>query len=228
MLALTLAFTWQLACGQTAPAAIEAQAPPPSAAAPAIHASAPTARASSARAATSRSSAASRQVTKPLWTELSPGQQQALAPLAAKWNTLSEAQKRKWLAMSQNYPRLAPAEQTKLQSRMTEWVALSPQQRTFARLNFGEAQQMTTDDKRAKWEAYKSLTTEEKAKLAASASKPPTTAAAIKPVQPEKLTTVPQTAQNTRTPRINVAPDQVQLHTLLPQQAPAPDAARTN
>lgn len=165
-----------------------------------------------------------KQLTKPLWSELTPAQQQALAPLSSTWNTVSETQKRKWLALSQNYPKMSGAEQAKLHSRMTEWAALSPQQRTQARLNFGETQQLSPDDKRAKWEAYQALSPEEKRKLAARAAKPPPTAAAVKPVAPEKLATVPRAAakRQDETPRILAAPNQVDHNTLLPQPAPAP------
>ena len=45
-------------------------------------------------------SAAPHVATRPLWRELAPGQQQALAPLATDWDTLNEAQKRKWIALS--------------------------------------------------------------------------------------------------------------------------------
>ena len=169
--------------------------------------------------------------TKPLWGELTPAQQQALAPLVATWDTVSEAQKRKWLALSQNYPKMSGAEQAKLQSRMTEWAALSPQQRTQARLNFGETQQLSPDDKRAKWEAYQALSPEEKRKLAAGAAKPPATAAAVKPVAPAKLATVPKAAarkQEAKTPRIAAAPNQVDHNTLLPQPAPASAPAPLN
>lgn len=168
--------------------------------------------------------------TKPLWSELTPAQQQALAPLAAAWDTVSEAQKRKWLALSQNYPKMSGAEQTKLQSRMTEWAALSPQQRTQARLNFGETQQLSPDDKRAKWEAYQALSPEEKRKLAARAAKPPATAAAVKPVAPAKLATVPKAVrrQEAKAPRIAAAPNQVDHNTLLPQPAPAPASVPLN
>jgi hypothetical protein len=162
-----------------------------------------------------------KQPTKPLWTELTEAQRQALAPLAPKWDTVSEAQKRKWLAMSQNYPRMSGAEQEKLHSRMTEWAALSPQQRTQARLNFGEAKQIPPDDKKAKWEAYQALPPEEKSKLAASAAKPPATAAAVKPVPPDKLATVPPPKRVVKAPRIAAGAHQVDQNTLLPQPAPA-------
>ena len=60
-------------------------------------------------------------------------QQQTLKPLASSWVTLTEAHKRKWLAVSKNYPSLPPEGQATMHSRMSEWAALSPQQRTEAR-----------------------------------------------------------------------------------------------
>jgi hypothetical protein len=91
---------------------------------------------------------------------------------------------------------------------MSEWAALSPQQRAQARLNFGETQQLSTEEKKAKWEAYQALSPEEKRKLAESASrKPPTTAAAVKPVAPQKLATLPKaTSEDTKPPRIVAVP----------------------
>ncbi|NPC54374.1 DUF3106 domain-containing protein [Caenimonas soli] len=183
-----------------------------------------------ARVAASNAKPNAKAITKPLWSELTPAQQQALTPLSAKWDTVSEAQKRKWLALSQNFPKMSGAEQAKLHSRMTEWVALSPQQRTQARLSFGETKQLSPDDKKAKWEAYQALTPEQKSKLAAGAAKPPQTAAAVKPVAPDKLATLPKAKprQESKTPRIAAAPNQVDHNTLLPQQAPVPPFAPVN
>src|SRR3954464_5067724 len=52
--------------------------------------------------------------TRPAWAELTGDQQQALRPLSGQWPTLSEAQKRKWIALSSNYRALPPPEQAKL------------------------------------------------------------------------------------------------------------------
>ncbi|MGV8805521.1 MAG: DUF3106 domain-containing protein [Polaromonas sp.] len=131
------------------------------------------------------------------WAELTPTQQQALAPLATSWNTsMSESQKRKWLEISKNYSALSPEGQATLTSRMNEWVALSPQQRAQARLNFGKtkelSRQLTPEEKKATWEAYQALSPEEKRKLAEKGSPKPTGAAtAVKPVSPQKLAIVP-------------------------------------
>lgn len=135
----------------------------------------------------------------PSWSELTPVQQQALAPLVSSWNTdMSEAQKHKWLEISRNYSALSPEGQATLKSRMNDWASLSPQQRAQARLNFGKtkelSRQLTPEEKKAKWEAYQALSPEEKQKLAAKSPKPTGAATAIKPVAPQKLTTLPPQA----------------------------------
>ena len=154
-------------------------------------------------------------VSRPSWAELTPVQQQALAPLASSWNTtMSEAQKRKWLALSKNYSSLPPEDQATLNSRMNEWVALSPQQRAQARLNFGKtkelSRQLTPEEKKARWEAYQALTPEEKQKLAAKGSPNPAGAAtAVKPVPPQKLAIVPAQATKPgarREPKVTAPP----------------------
>jgi hypothetical protein len=200
--------------------ALAAPGQPPAPAATASASAAPMGKASAkAPGASMAKVAAKPAITRPLWSELTEAQRQALAPLAGKWDTVSEAQKRKWLALSQNYPRLSQPEQAKLHSRMTEWVGLSPQQRTQARLNYGKTQQIPADDKKAKWEAYQALSPEEKRKLAAGAAKSPATAAAIKPVPREKLAKVPSTHPSARPPRIAAGANQVDPNTLLPQPA---------
>lgn len=196
--------------------AAPASNPQASAAVPARPAAA---RASAPASRASKGVAVAKPATRPLWRELSASQQQALAPLAAHWDTLGEPHKRKWIALSANFPKMSGEEQAKLHSRMTEWVSLSPQQRTIARLNYGATRKLSPDDKKAKWEAYQALPPEEKKKLAAKAAKPPGTAAALKPVPAEKLAAVPKLQQRpaSKAPRIAAAPNQVDHHTLLPQ-----------
>ncbi|RYF29815.1 MAG: DUF3106 domain-containing protein, partial [Comamonadaceae bacterium] len=76
------------------------------------------------------SSSAAKVALGPTWSELTPPQQQALKPLQGGWNSLTEAHKRKWLAMSANYPKMPAPEQARLHSRMTEWANLSPKERS--------------------------------------------------------------------------------------------------
>ncbi len=165
--------------------------------------------------------------SKPAWQYLTPSQQLSLKPLAANWNTLGEAQKRKWIAIAKNYPNLAPMEQAKLHSRMTEWVSLSQQQRNQARLNFARSKQLSPTQKTATWQAYQALSPEEKKKLAISAPpKPAGAAAAAKPVPPQKLTVVPMTRQtSTPTSRISTASQALNHNTLLPHPQPPVEPA---
>ena len=192
----SLAIAWPLMASSSQPDATRAAAPASSAARPAPARTTPAPRTSPARAA-----------TRPAWSELSAAQQQALDPLASAWSTLSEAQKRKWIALSANFQKLGADERGKLHSRMADWVALSPQQRTQARLNFGETKSLAVDHKRAQWEAYQALPPEEKRRLAAGAqAKTPPTAAAVRPVPAQRLATVPKSSGDARQPRIASAP----------------------
>lgn len=134
-------------------------------------------------------------VSKPVWAELTVQQQQALRPLAPGWDTINETQKRKWIEVSRNYPALSLEGQVTMHSRMTEWVGLSPQQRALARLNFARtkelSKELTSEEKKAKWQSYQALSPDEKQKLAAAASPKPTGAAtAVKPVPAQKLAAI--------------------------------------
>lgn len=161
--------------------------------------------------------------TKPHWKELSASQKKALAPLAQLWPSMTEAHKRKWLALSHNFSQLTEPDQSTLQGRMREWAALSAQQRAQARLNFAGAQKLPQDERRIKWEAYQALSAEEKQKLAAQ--KPVVkagTALASKPVSPDKLAFPPSASTNKTLPRI--ATDQAAPITLLPIAAVTPQS----
>ncbi|HQS33071.1 MAG TPA: DUF3106 domain-containing protein [Polaromonas sp.] len=134
-------------------------------------------------------------VSRPVWAELTVQQQQALRPLSSDWDTISEAQKRKWLEISRSYPSLTPEEQNTLHSRMIGWVGLSAQQRAQARLNFARtkelSKQLTPEERKAKWQTYQALSAEEKRILAAKARPKPTGAAtAVRPVAPQKLAVI--------------------------------------
>jgi hypothetical protein len=172
-----------------------------------------------------RPAAAAPQRAKPAWEELTPAQQQALKPLAGHWAGINETQKRKWLEVSRSYPTMAPPEQAKLHSHMTDWVNLTPQQRAQARLNYGKAAPLSADEKKAKWQAYQSLSPADKQKLAAKSSRQLGAAPAVKPIPPRKLATVPPQGGPTgpgkkpdnpsHQPKISVKP--VDGNTLLPR-----------
>ena len=149
--------------------------------------------------------------------------------MEASWNSISEPQKRKWLAVSKNYPALSLGDKTTMHSRMNEWVAMSPQDRAAARLNFAKtkelSKQLTPDEKKAKWETYQGLSPEEKAKLAANASPKPTGAAtAVKPVPMQKLAVTPKSL----TPLPKASSSTVVTTTGDSTQGAAPSAGKPN
>ena len=169
--------------------------------------------------------------TKPLWSELTAGQQQALQPLSPHWNTLNAGQKRKWLALSRNFATMSPDDRVTLHSRMIEWAALSNQQRAQARLNFAEVKRIPPDERKIKWEQYQALSEEEKRKLAERApAKPRGAAIPVRPVSTQRLVPVPAiTPAGQHTPRILLAPPapaQAAPATLMvstpPERIPAP------
>lgn len=144
--------------------------------------------------------------SKPLWSDLNSEQQAALQPLAPHWAGLTEAHKRKWIALSRNYATLSPEGRTTLHSRMSDWAGLSFQQRAQARLNFAEIQRLAADERKAKWEAYQALSEDERATLARRA--PPRSPGAALPLQPvplTKLAPTPAVAPG-HSPRIQLAP----------------------
>ena len=145
---------------------------------------------------------------------LTPAQQLALQPLAKSWASLSNGQKRKWLEISLNYPSLSADDKAKMHSRMSEWAALSPRARAEARLNFASTQelskQLSTQEKQAKWQAYQSLSSEEKRKLAEGGVRPPVGAALpARPVPEKKLATLAPT--ETAANKLKINPPAVSL-----------------
>ncbi len=128
----------------------------------------------------------------PGWETLNTPQKLALYPLAERWATMGEVQKRRWLALAGGFHQLPESEQARLHDRMTAWASLSAQQRIQARINFAATQNLHVDDKRSQWNAYQALSDEEKMRLAArAAAKPHGAATSIQPAAPKKLTRVP-------------------------------------
>src|SRR3990167_3541098 len=77
--------------------------------------------------------AASPAKKQPGWAELSPEQQQILAPLARRWDTMTSRRKVMWLGIAKKYPAMPSKEQAKVQRRMQRWVDLSPEERRTVR-----------------------------------------------------------------------------------------------
>ncbi|MDB5762616.1 MAG: hypothetical protein JWQ21_1611 [Herminiimonas sp.] len=110
------------------------------------------------------------QLAKPLWAELTPAQQQALAPLAVEWDKLDAQHKKKWLTIGNRYGSLKPDQQIRLQNRMRDWTKLTPEQRRVARESYSRAKKLNPVQKSAEWQQYQQLPEEQKKKLAAEAA----------------------------------------------------------
>jgi hypothetical protein len=163
----------------------------------------------------------------PAWAELDAEQQSALAPLAPYWNQLGPQRKRKWLAVSNHFNQLSEEEKAKLHDRMTDWVQLSAQERNQARLNFAAAPKLSNDEKLAHWQAYQSLSPQDRQVFIQRAQpKPAGAATVIKPVPAQKLTPQPDASRApTSTPaplakikdtaKIEANPSLLNSHTLL-------------
>ncbi|RJF98830.1 DUF3106 domain-containing protein [Noviherbaspirillum saxi] len=150
--------------------------------------------------------------SKPLWADLTPAQQQALAPLAGEWDRLDVFRKNKWLAIGNKYASMKPDEQQRVQERMHDWVKLTPEQRRLARESYTRTKQLGPDKKTAEWEQYQQLPDEQKRKLAE--------AAAAK----KKITTLPSPAAQGKAsqtiPPIKSAPKPVLEQSVTPQATP--------
>lgn len=104
--------------------------------------------------------------TRPSWTELTPAQQQALAPLSSDWDKFDVPRKKKWLEIGSKFPKMTRAEQQRVQERMREWVKLTPEQRHLVRENYALTKKLNPTQKTTQWQNYQQLPDDHKKKLA--------------------------------------------------------------
>ena len=104
------------------------------------------------------------------WSELTPAQRTALAPLQGEWNELGPANRSKWLQVAARYPSLPEAERVRMQARMEAWARLSPQERGQARLRYQQAQTVSPQERRERWEQYQALPADQKRKLSVTST----------------------------------------------------------
>ena len=70
------------------------------------------------------------------WVQLSPSQQEALAPLAAQWDSLPTKLQNNLLHATNYYPRLDQMKKQRFQSQLEKWSKLTPEQRERARAKY--------------------------------------------------------------------------------------------
>ncbi|MYM41895.1 DUF3106 domain-containing protein [Duganella qianjiadongensis] len=171
----------------------------------------PLAKAGSALGVAGKGSAAD----KTRWKDLTPQQQQTLAPLAAEWDQMEPLRRQKWLGIIKRYASMNADEQARVQERMREWVKLTPDERRQVRQNFARAKKIDPSQKNTQWESYQQLSDDEKKELAAKA--------ALKP-QVANLPTAAQSKMKTVAPikPLVVTENGSASAPALPPPAPAP------
>jgi hypothetical protein len=110
----------------------------------------------------------------PSWAELTPEQQQTLAPLAGEWNTLDASRRSKWIGIAKRYPGMTETERQRVQTRMADWIKLTPDQRRDAREQYrkiGKLPPGKRDVVSQQWEEYQQLPEAEKKNLAVESKK---------------------------------------------------------
>jgi len=113
---------------------------------------------------------------QPDWAQLTPEQQQVLAPLSGDWKKLSERQRKKWLLLAKRYPTMKPEEQQRLQTQMQEWVKLTPKQRRVARENYKKLAKQPPEKRavvKKEWQEYQKQKQAGVAKPTAEVVSPP-------------------------------------------------------
>lgn len=104
-------------------------------------------------------------LVQPLWSELTPVQQQILAPIEPQWNALPLEKKRTWIRVAERLPKMNETQRARAMERIREWAQLTPEQRRLARNNYRLAKQLPKDDRVASWEQYQQMTPEQRSVL---------------------------------------------------------------
>ncbi|HEU4460323.1 MAG TPA: DUF3106 domain-containing protein [Methylibium sp.] len=141
----------------------------------------------------------------PAWGSLTAAQKSALKPLEQDWPRIDAPRKQKWIEVASRFDGMSPEERRRTQERMTEWVRLSPKERNEARANFQTARQLSAEERQQRWEAYRSLSDEQRKELAAQAkAKPMSLKSSSRPqavAGGPKVNTVPSPPPEIRRPK---------------------------
>lgn len=102
-------------------------------------------------------------ITRPLWQDLSSQQQAVLQSLQSSWPYLSNAEKRRWLAVAQKARQLDAAAVDLLAERISPWSRLDENERIGIRRLFDEQQAQLQANGASAWQVYSQLSDIEKA-----------------------------------------------------------------
>lgn len=117
------------------------------------------------------------------WRQLTPAQQQILAPLAAQWGTMSALQRSRLIAVAEQYPKMTPEARLRFQKRIKTWALLTREQREEARENYRRLKRLPKKQREAikqRWEAKQQT----HLPLEPAPAKPDVMPALASPIQP--------------------------------------------
>jgi hypothetical protein len=106
----------------------------------------------------------------PSWSQLTPIQQEALAPLKGEWANLDGTRKRKWIEISARYSSLSPEGKERFHERMLPYARMTPEQRNTARENFKRAYELPPDQRHSAVQHYQELPPASRQELADKAA----------------------------------------------------------
>lgn len=96
------------------------------------------------------------------WSELSPAQQQILAPLSASWDSLPQSEHKSFIGVADAYPKLSAEKQQRLRTQIKDWAGLTLEQRHRAREKFSAFSKVPEENR----EAVKKMVREQEAQPA--------------------------------------------------------------
>jgi len=187
-------------------------------------------------AAAKAASLAGRPDVRPLWTELTPLQQQVLGPFALEWNKFDSNHKSKWLTIVGKFTTMTPEQQIRLEKNISDWANMTPEQHRLARESYARAKKLDAEQKAAQWQQYQQLPEEQKQKLAADAKtkkrianlpslqNKPKTVDPLKSTKKSPATRTPATANRVALPPAPVAAAPADAATSASVAVPAPVA----
>lgn len=91
------------------------------------------------------------------WSELSPKQQELLAPLKNEWNSMTNAQQERWLKVGRKYEGEPAERQAIMRERVSTWSELSPREKAAARENYKALKEKRQGERNSSWNSYQSL-----------------------------------------------------------------------
>jgi hypothetical protein len=96
------------------------------------------------------------------WSSLTSKQQELLEPLKNDWDSMSEAQRERWLKVGSKYEKEPEDKQAIMRNRVSNWSQLSPKEKAAARENYKALKEKHQGERNSSWNSYQSLNKEQR------------------------------------------------------------------